>query len=105
MSTLSSLQAGSGGQGWEVFDPANPSVPSHGPYCEACGRHFTCSTSLRRHLKIHTGAKPHACLHCAFSCNRLSNLRRHMTRHHDLLAARDPPEEPDETPDDTSSLD
>ncbi|KAK4309627.1 hypothetical protein Pmani_018738 [Petrolisthes manimaculis] len=53
--------------------------------CQACGRHFSCRASLRRHLWIHTGVKPHTCDHCNFSCNRRSNLERHVRRHHGPL--------------------
>ncbi|KAG7167369.1 zinc finger protein myoneurin-like 2 [Homarus americanus] len=66
-------------------------VPPTAPLCRACGRHFTCRASLRRHLWIHTGVKPHACHHCPFSCNRRSNLERHVKRHHGPVASEQSP--------------
>ncbi|XP_063865758.1 longitudinals lacking protein-like isoform X23 [Scylla paramamosain] len=85
-----------GAMGGEVIVPGSP---THALLCEACGRNFTCRSSLRRHLWIHTGAKPHTCYHCSFSCNRRSNLERHVKRHHPPLPREPPPRKaPSPTP-------
>ncbi|KAL6263126.1 hypothetical protein P5V15_005927 [Pogonomyrmex californicus] len=35
-------------------------------------------SNLRRHVRLHTGAKPYKCRHCSYASNTLENLRKHI---------------------------
>ena len=55
--------------------------------CHLCPYESDHSSHLSRHMRTHTGYKPHACPHCNYSCTQKSNLIRHIR---DLHAGEKP---------------
>uniref|UniRef100_A0A8D8Q4F9 Zinc finger protein 513 n=1 Tax=Cacopsylla melanoneura TaxID=428564 RepID=A0A8D8Q4F9_9HEMI len=79
----------------EIFPPGQTelSLVGHGAQCSGAVKFsrgyvcFSCNystphkNSLGRHVRIHTGRKPHACGSCEYSTINLYDLKRHMMRH------------------------
>ncbi|XP_060094599.1 uncharacterized protein LOC132571824 [Heteronotia binoei] len=49
--------------------------------CSYCGKRWPCQSQLRRHVKIHTGERPHKCTDCGKSFSTSSNLSQHKSVH------------------------
>ncbi|XP_071060567.1 zinc finger protein 391-like [Pseudochaenichthys georgianus] len=49
--------------------------------CSVCEKSFSRSEHLKEHLKIHTGEKPHSCSVCEKSFSRSEHLKEHMRIH------------------------
>lgn len=54
---------------------------SRGYVCFACNYSTPHKNSLGRHVRIHTGRKPHNCDECGYSTINLYDLKRHAMRH------------------------
>ena len=45
------------------------------PVCGICGKQFVCTTTMKRHLVIHTGERPFNCKICGKQYTQKGNLR------------------------------
>ena len=50
--------------------------------CEYCDKKFHDVTSLKLHLRIHTGEKPYKCDQCDYACTTNGNLTKHKNNKH-----------------------
>ncbi|KXJ83924.1 hypothetical protein RP20_CCG026951 [Aedes albopictus] len=53
------------------------------PSCNICHKTFTATSSLERHMLLHTNEKPHVCPKCGISFRRALLLRHHMQMEHE----------------------
>ncbi|XP_053147528.1 zinc finger and SCAN domain-containing protein 16-like [Hemicordylus capensis] len=65
------------GQSVDLIQPAK----TQSYECSYCGKRWPCQSQLRRHVKIHTGERPHKCTDCGKSFSTSSNLSQHKRVH------------------------
>nr|XP_056701155.1 zinc finger protein 64 [Euleptes europaea] len=49
--------------------------------CEVCGKCFSRKDKLTMHMRSHTGFKPHKCKHCDYAAAESSSLNKHQRIH------------------------
>ncbi|KPP71658.1 hypothetical protein Z043_109406 [Scleropages formosus] len=67
----------------EQGDPSTPGGrrPKEKPVCSTCGKTFSESSSLRRHIRIHKGVKPYECQLCGRAFRQGNQLKTHVRTH------------------------
>ncbi|XP_070609672.1 myoneurin isoform X2 [Erythrolamprus reginae] len=55
--------------------------PKTKPVCNTCGKVFSESSSLRRHMRIHKGVKPYVCQLCSKAFTQCNQLKTHVRTH------------------------
>ncbi|XP_043209970.1 zinc finger protein 771-like [Amphibalanus amphitrite] len=61
--------------------PPPPAGASPAAQCGVCGKHFTRALSVKAHMRIHTGERPHKCPLCAKAFKNASHLKVHSRTH------------------------
>ncbi|XP_076060169.1 uncharacterized protein LOC143036552 isoform X2 [Oratosquilla oratoria] len=71
------------GVGGEASQQEQPMGPPSGLRCPICGRSSSRRDNLERHLRSHTGEKPHQCPWCPYKSLYKYCLKKHMKIKHD----------------------
>uniref|UniRef100_G1Q982 C2H2-type domain-containing protein n=1 Tax=Myotis lucifugus TaxID=59463 RepID=G1Q982_MYOLU len=78
------------GQEVEAKGSRANSLPRRSPTCPVCMKTLSSFSSLKVHMRSHTGERPYACDQCAYACAHSSKLNRHKKTHHRQLQPQSP---------------
>ena len=54
-------------------------------YCDQCEKHFQESSSVKRHMLVHSNVKPFTCEQCRKSFSQKCHLKKHKCRKHNCI--------------------
>jgi len=94
LSMMSSLPVNSSGHFSPAFASGNPFPADSDPLelrrsadgkfaCPYCSKTYGFKHSLKEHIDVHRGRRPHVCRHCGASFAHLASLCAHIRRRHD----------------------
>lgn len=66
----------------EIAEKLTSSYKKH--TCKTCGKKFNMLSTLREHIRVHTGEKPFLCSTCGRGFSQRTNLKEHIRRHQGL---------------------
>lgn len=70
--------------GWSKVEPSASSQVKDegGQHCLYCEKWFKRKSDLKRHIRVHTGERPYACVYCPYRATQKGDLNKHHLSQH-----------------------